>query len=222
MSDGPPTADELPVPAPVRSHRLVATLAVAGALAGLLLVLAHQATAPAIRRNQAAAMERALGEVLPGIVSTRALFVEDGVIVEEAPAGADELLATLWLGTDAEGRTVGYGLVAGAPGFQDVIKLIFGYDPAGDRILGMRVLESKETPGLGDKIEKDEDFVVQFTEAVLPLLGVKPGRGTDDPHEIDTITGATISSDAVIRIINEEFESLRPLIQAHASREVTG
>jgi electron transport complex protein RnfG len=79
----------------------------------------------------------------------------------------------------------------------------------------MMVLESKETPGLGDKIEKDEAFVSQFDGAIAPLLGVKSGAGTGDPSEIDMITGATISSRTIINIINETLERLGPLIEAY-------
>ncbi len=81
----------------------------------------------------------------------------------------------------------------------------------------MKVLESKETPGLGDKIEKDSAFVLQFDGAVTPLLGVKPRDATGDLHEIDMITGATISSRVVIRIINNTIERLGPLLDAYAA-----
>jgi electron transport complex protein RnfG len=67
----------------------------------------------------------------------------------------------------------------------------------------MEVLESKETPGLGDKIIKDLEFVGSFRDlAVDPeLVAVKKGRTHE--NEVDAISGATISSNAVVRIINE-------------------
>jgi electron transport complex protein RnfG len=66
----------------------------------------------------------------------------------------------------------------------------------------MEVLESRETPGLGDKIFKDEDFVANFRDlAVAPeVVVVKKGRTRE--NEVDAISGATISSHAVVRIIN--------------------
>jgi electron transport complex protein RnfG len=68
----------------------------------------------------------------------------------------------------------------------------------------MEVLESRETPGLGDKIYKDAVFVGGFSAlSVEPeIFAVKKGTKSR-PNEIDTITGATISSKAVVRIINE-------------------
>ena len=68
----------------------------------------------------------------------------------------------------------------------------------------MEVLESRETPGLGDKIYKDMDFVGEFKSlAVEPeIVAVKKGTKTS-PNQVDAITGATISSKAIVRIINE-------------------
>ena len=79
----------------------------------------------------------------------------------------------------------------------------------------MKVLESKETPGLGDKIEKDADFVGQFEGALIPLLGVKARNASGDPHEIDMITGATISSRTIIRTINNAIERFGPMFDAY-------
>jgi electron transport complex protein RnfG len=68
----------------------------------------------------------------------------------------------------------------------------------------MEVLESRETPGLGDKIYKDADFVGSFSPLSIDPNIVAVKKGTKSrPNEIDAITGATISSKAVVRIINE-------------------
>jgi electron transport complex protein RnfG len=77
----------------------------------------------------------------------------------------------------------------------------------------MKVLEQKETPGLGDKIEKDTSFVAEFRNAVTPLRGVKNGEG-DDSTEIDMITGVTISSRTVIKVINQTLERVGPALAA--------
>jgi electron transport complex protein RnfG len=76
------------------------------------------------------------------------------------------------------------------------------------------VLESKETPGLGDKIFKDQPWVDQFFAGPqTPLIPVKPGAGKGLPGEIDTITGATISSKAVMAIINHSIAEWQPLLE---------
>jgi electron transport complex protein RnfG len=196
------------------SWRLVTTLAIAGALAGLLIVTVFQWAEPRILTHQARVIAAAVDEVLHAPARTTTLYVLDGALVTEAPAGLDTLkMERIWAGYDENDRMVGYALMAGEPGFQDVIGIMFGYDPATKRVLGMRVLESKETPGLGDKIEKDSAWVAMFDGARAPLEPVKPGGSTGDESEVETITGATISSRAVIGIINHRIERMRPLLE---------
>jgi len=189
--------------------RLVGTLAGAGALAGLALVFAHQATAPRIARNKAEALKRAIHEVLHDPASYETLYLVDGRLTTEESAGAERVFR----GRDADGKVVGFAIEAARPGFQDKVRLIFGYDVRTKLLLGMRVLESKETPGLGDKIEKDEAFVKQFEGPTTPLKGVAAGKRAAD-NEVDMITGATISSRTVIKIINGALEKWRPLLEA--------
>ena len=75
------------------------------------------------------------------------------------------------------------------------------------------MLESKETPGLGDKIFKDLEFVQQFFDRPqTPLTAIKAGTGKGLPGEIDAITGATISSKVVVSIINNGVAEWRPLL----------
>lgn len=196
------------------SWRLVTTLAVAGALAGLLIVTVHQWAEPRILSHQARVIAAAVDEVLQAPASTTTLYVHEGALVTAPPAGMDTLkMERVWAGRAADGSLTGYALMAGEPGFQDVIRIMFGYDPATEQVLGMRVLESKETPGLGDLIEKDSAWVAQFDAAGVPLIQTKPGGGTGNPQEVETITGATISSRAVIGIINRRIEAMKPLLQ---------
>jgi Na+-translocating ferredoxin:NAD+ oxidoreductase subunit G len=207
-----------PVRPATPAWRMVTTLAVAGAMAGLLIVSVYRWAEPRILSHQASAIAAAVAEVLQSPARTQTLYVHGNALHATAPAGVDTLRAErIWAGYDDGGRLVGYAMLAGEPGFQDVIRLMFGYDAAQRAVLGMRVLESKETPGLGDKIEKDSVFVGAFVGAAAPLKAVKPGTGTDDPHEVDTITGATISARAVINIINNRLTVMLPLLDAYAT-----
>ena len=83
-------------------------------------------------------------------------------------------------------------------------------------MLGMKVLESKETPGLGDKIVKDTAFISQFARVEGPVVGVKAGQGKGNPNEIVMITGATISSRSLIKAINATLERVGPLLATYA------
>lgn len=206
----------LPVNTDVKATRLIATLAMAGALAGFLIVSVFQWAQPRILRHQAEALRAAINEVLGGPDHYETLFVIDGVLTQELTAGADSTaFERVWLGFDAAGRAVGFAILGAEPGFQDVIRLIFGFDAVTGQLLGLKVLENKETPGLGDKIVKDSAFVGEFEGVATPLAGVKQGAGSGAPDEVDMITGATISSRAVIDIINHRLESLGPLIERY-------
>jgi len=199
----------------VPAWRLLLTLGVAGAVAGFLLVFVFQVTAPIIERNKAERLAAAVQEVLKGPARYDTLFVVDGQLTATLAEGADpRSFDQVYRGFAEDGALVGYAMAAGEPGFQDIVRLIFGYDYATSTLLGMKVLESKETPGLGDKIEKDMTFVSQFDGVATPLTGVKPREGSGDPHEIDMITGATISSRAVIKVINNALARLDPMLEA--------
>ena len=185
--------------------RLIATLGVAGLFSGLVLVTVFMATQPLILRNQAEALEAAIYRVLPGSTSRKAFVLEnDSLVPVEENGGGLPLQDAVFGAYDDDGKLVGYGIPSEGAGFQDTIKLIYGYDPANKNIVGMEVLESKETPGLGDKIIKDQDFLDNFKAlSITPeVVAVKPGPDRQ-ANEVDTISGATISSKAVVNIINE-------------------
>jgi electron transport complex protein RnfG len=193
-------------------QRLVATLGGFGALAGLLIVFAFSVTQPRIRANKAAALAAAIGEVLASPERYDTLYVNGQGLSRDPPAGATRDNAeAVYLGWRGD-APVGFAVVANGPGFQDNIRLIIGYDPQTSRLLGMKVLESKETPGLGDKIYKDSEFVSQFARVRAPLQGVKAGQGEGKPTELVMITGATISSRAVIKAINAALDRVGPLL----------
>jgi electron transport complex protein RnfG len=220
---GPVQAPEAPERPAVPGWKLVVTLATAGALAGLLLVLVDQATRERIRENRRRAMREAVAEVLGEPARVVSLAVTDAGLVAEAEANYEvdtERLDRVFAGYADEAGTqlVGFALAYQRTGFQDAIRLIFGYDPRTKEILGVKVLEHKETPGLGDRIEK-EPFLGPIRGQVLELVAVKPGEGTGGASEVDTITGATISSKWVIRIINEAAARVGPKIDRWIEEE---
>jgi electron transport complex protein RnfG len=215
MTDSP-TSAQAPPQEDVPSRKLMVTLAGVGALAGLMIVVVYGWTQPTIQAYRARMLAAAVQEVLRMPARYDTLYVHDGRLVNQLPGGVSPAgLEVLYLGYDAGGVPIGYAIAAGEPGFQDIIGLIFGYDHRDGRLLGMKVLQSKETPGLGDKIEKDADFVSQFQGALTPLLGVKARDASGDLHEIDMITGATISSRTIIRTINNAIERMGPMLEAY-------
>jgi Na+-translocating ferredoxin:NAD+ oxidoreductase subunit G len=195
------------------SLRLVGTLGVAGLLAGLLLVGAYLLTLPQIQRNRAEAIERAVFNVLPGTERVEIFTREgEGIVPWHGTPGAPAEGEVVYGGIGADGQLVGYAVPAAGPGFMDTIALIYGYEPGERLVIGLEILESRETPGLGDKIAFDPAFVGSFRALALSpeVVGVKDGR--DAPNEVDVISGATISSVAVIRIVNESTSRWMPVL----------
>jgi electron transport complex protein RnfG len=212
---GTESAPQEPEEVKVSTFRLVATLAVAGIVAGVLIALVNQHTKPIIDAYRAEQLRLAVYEVLPEAARYTTHYLVDGILSTILPAGAKESeYKRVYAGYDEAGEPVGVALSRGESGFQDVIMVIFGFDPADGTMTGMKVLESKETPGLGDKIFKDQPWVDQFFAGPqTPLKPVKPGAGKGEPDEIDTITGATISSKAVIAIINNALAEWEPVLE---------
>jgi len=200
----------------VPSWRLVSMMTVAGALAGLLLVTTFELTLPRIQHHQAETMAAAIQEVLKAPARYDTLYLHDGKLVKGLPAGADEKKTErIFLGYDAAGKRVGFALSAMGVGFQDPMTLMFGYDAATKQVIAMRVIANKETPGLGSKIVSDSGFVAEFSPVGAPIQGVKKDRATGAANEVAMITGATVSSRAVIRIINDAIARWQPLMDAY-------
>lgn len=215
MESRGPEVPNAPVQVSTSSVRLVGTLSVAGALAGLAIVMVFQWANPQIEAHRALVLAQAITEVLGGPERYETIYLEDGKLTPQ-PADTSGL-DRVYVGYDAADQPVGVAMVAGEAGFQDIITLIFGYEPASGDLMGMKVLESKETPGLGDKIEKDSAFVREFREVGTPLFGVKADRASGEHAEVVMITGATISSRAIINIINHRLEALRDPVSSYWS-----
>jgi len=189
---------------------MVTVLSGVAILSGLLIVGVFQFTLPHINANREAMIERAIFTVVPG-GSVKAVYgyTEDGIQADPAGAGFGERFYAVY---DEAGALSGVALEASGQGYQDVIRILYGYDPARQVVTGMTVLESKETPGLGDKIGKDPAFLANFDglDATMDgaagglvnrIVAVKHGKKTN-PWEIDGISGATISSVALADMLD--------------------
>lgn len=122
--------------------------------------------------------------------------------------GADGKPARVFQVFDANEKHIGWVFPGVGQGFGDAISLIIGLDANAETITGLFVLDQKETPGLGNFIV-DEPFRSQFAgkSAATPLVA-KAGVPTA-PHEIQALTGATISSKAVCDVVNDSIHKYR-------------
>lgn len=207
------------------SAKMVLVMGLVGLISSILLVGTYQFTLPYIEANRAEALERAIFDVIPGAQQRQTFSVEsDGTLrsfdESSEPARGNELI---YAGYDSAGALVGVAIEGAGQGFQDVLGLIFGYSPDCACVIGMKVLETKETPGLGDKIEKDPAFLANLssldvqvndegTGLLHPVELVKKGQRTDG-WQLEAISGATISSTAVARIIDVHAARYIPVIE---------
>ena len=112
------------------------------------------------------------------------------------------------------GRLGGWVTKVDGQGYADKIELLLALDPPIETITGLFILDQKETPGLGNKII-EVVWRGQFAgKSTGDQLKVVKG-GAKAANEIDAVTGATISSDSVVAIINKTITDLRqPLMDA--------
>ncbi|MFQ5629354.1 MAG: FMN-binding protein [bacterium] len=210
-----------------KSWHMIRAMGGIGLLCGLLIVLTYEATLPTITRKKAEYLEKAIYKVLPGAQSSRAYRLKDDGSFE--PFSGDVAKEqVVYAGFDVQNQLVGIAVEASGQGFQDAIRILYGYSPEKQVVVGIAVLESKETPGLGDKIEKDPGFLKNFealdvsltadgAQIAHPIVPVKHGTKAN-PWEIDAITGATISSKAIANILQQSTGVWIPLIAGNTER----
>ncbi|OOZ38247.1 FMN-binding protein [Solemya pervernicosa gill symbiont] len=195
--------------------KMIRTLGGIAMISGFLVVLVYQWTAPMIAENKRRAIEQAIFQVLPGAVSRKDFHLSESQLIAGEGDGV-----MIYAGFDAEGKLKGIAAEAAAQGYADVIQMLFGYDPACECITGIKILKSAETPGLGDKIFKDADFVANFnalearlnstaTALANPITTVKHGTKSE-PWQIDAISGATVSSVAIGKALDHSAQRLLP------------
>lgn len=195
--------------------RLLFTLAFFGALGGGVLAYTYETTLTPIRKFAGEKVEIAVKEVLGGPARLDTLFLVGGKLSKTLPAGEDALEAPkLFIGFDGRGERIGVAVEEAAPGFSSDVRLMVGFNPTTSALTGIKVLAQTETPGLGDKIDKDPGFVKRFTGKLAnPLKGDK--NPTTEPSTVQTITGATITSKAVIKVINRAVTTWKPRLEAY-------
>lgn len=220
-------SEENPIPAPQlpQSRSLITTLGIIAMLSGFFVVLAYQITLPRITQNKQEALERAVFTVLPSAI-TRSNYLLDESGLVELP-NEDFAKANVFAGYNESGELTGLAMEASARGYQDVVKILYGYSPESQCIVGITVLESRETPGLGDKVDTNPGFLENFTclDASLntdstavknPIHTVKHGKKTN-AWEIDAISGATITSTAIGNALQSSTSEILPLFAQHKS-----
>ena len=168
-------------------------------VASLLLAVFNMITEGPIRENA----DKEARETRQRIMPAAASFEEQNV-----PEG----LNTCFASKDEGGNVIGYIVTKTVSGYGGEIELTLGADLEG-KITGLNVGGDNfsETAGLGAK-SKDPEFTDQFMGKATPLTLIKAG-GTSAEDTIDAISGATITSTAVVNGVNAMGEAISALMQ---------
>lgn len=176
---------------------VIAKIVIISVVAALLLGITYVPTNEQLKLNEENARTAILAKLIPG--DNINFEPVEGTEVDED--GNREIL--YYRATDASGTIVGYAFFKQQTGAQGPIVVAGAVDPTFTTLLGMSVLSHEETPGLGAKIVQP-DFQNQFLNLPMASLELKKSGGA-----VDAITGATISSQAVVDALNSKVEEIK-------------
>jgi electron transport complex protein RnfG len=201
------------------------TLAIVAAFCTSLVALTWQLTADRIEANKKAWLERSLQPALAGLFFDGS--VTESMITIPAPHDLPGSEAAIIYRVYANDEPVAALFVVTArDGYAGPIRLLIGVAMDGT-VTGVRALEHKETPGLGDRIDVTKsDWVMQFDGHSLidPLPAEWAIKG--DGGQFDQLTGASVTPRSVIKAIKSTltwFEANRvDVFAASAENENSG
>lgn len=173
------------------------TLLVVTVVSSLAASMVYTVTKGPIAEVQRLKQEKAIKEVMPGFTTLQQERIKP-------PGGVDSVSIFKGYNNDQE---IGVAVNAYTnKGYSGLVKLLVGFKPDGT-ITNVAVLEQKETPGLGTKMETP-GFKDQF-------MGKNPAnfklKVTKDGGDVDAITAATISSRAFCDAVSQAYGTFEKL-----------
>lgn len=184
MNDVQAKAGGAPAPSALTAARPVIALVVICMVAGVLLGVVHQMTAPLAEANAAARAQATYEELIP----TATAFEPVDCAIEGCTAVLEA--------KDSTGTLIGYVVVAESKGYGGPVPVAVAFDTNGT-VTSITVMANSETPGLGTRVS-DESYIGQY-------IGLEAKPVTAD--DIDLISGATISSKAALAAFNHAVEA---------------
>jgi len=177
---------------------MISVLTIVGLVSGAMLVFMYNYANPLILDNQKSEMEKAIFKIFPEADAYEKDIIEEDIVFRVKDKG---------------GKLLGYAFLAQGNGYQGIIKMMAGIEPDLKTLVGIEILESQETPGLGQEITTDE-FRMQFKGLkTSPEITYVKNKEPERPNEIQAVTGATVSSSACCSILNERIEKLRGVLK---------
>jgi len=188
-----------------RALRAAAVLAVAAACAVGLVAVVHELATPRIVDVQRARRVAQLTAVMGNIAYDNDPLSDIVSVHDPELLGSEEPLVAHRVRRGGEAVAVLVNAVA-PDGYAGPIRLIVAVDAQG-RLLGVRVVEHRETPGLGDLIdERRSDWIHGFDGRSLGDPPVARWQVRKDGGDFDQFTGATITPRVIVRAVRGVLE----------------
>lgn len=191
-------------------------LAVLAAVCTAIVATTFRGTAGRIADNAQAHLEQSLAPVLAGLEYDGTLSESTLVIPLPHELPGNEPVNVYRVFADDK-PVAALFVVTARDGFSGPIKLLVGISASG-MITGVRVLEHRETPGLGDLIDSSRsDWILQFNGRSLQNPPASHWLIRRDGGDFDQLTGASITPRAVIKAIRDTllyFDSHRDAVFA--------
>ena len=177
-----------------------AVLLVITLISGLLLGLAYEVTNPIITARK----EEEKAASYRGVFAEAANFESREDLLEQAASalegsGYNAEITDVMTALDGSGAVIGYAMSISTSGSQGEIVIAYGYGVDGTS-MGIDILTSSETSGLGSRASEPE-FKDQYAGKAVDAFSVTKSGASGD-SEINAISGATITSNAVTTAVN--------------------
>lgn len=174
---------------------------VAALVLGSLVSSIQGQLSPIIQKNAQDKLEREMKSLL-----VHATYFEE-------VKNTDDETVHYYRGKNDNDAIVGYAIKAEGLGYIDKISLLIAVNTQRNKLIGISILKSNETPRIGDKI-KEGEFREQFRGCPLTKLKVVlAGDRNLIDEQIIAISGATISSESVTKILNEAVDGLLKMLE---------
>ncbi|MEC9315472.1 MAG: electron transport complex subunit RsxG [Pseudomonadota bacterium] len=177
-------------------------------VATTLVALTEENTREQIKENQRQALLDGINALIPHDEYDNAILQDTLVLPATEALGTEE--PTFVYRARQNGEPVAAVLTVIAPdGYSGTIRMLVGIYHSG-KLAGVRVIDHKETPGLGDKIDvKKDDWILQFEGLSLGNPPASKWKVKKDGGEFDQFTGATITPRAVVGAVKQSLEYFR-------------
>jgi Na+-transporting NADH:ubiquinone oxidoreductase subunit C len=186
---------------------MIVFILVLGSILTTALVAINAYTTPIIEKNEEITLKTSVLKAL-GIT-----YEEENVAdIEETFEGQVEKRekqgVTYYVSTEGD-----YAFPFEGSGLWGPIRGILALEPDLETINKITIIHQEETPGLGSRIADEEYLEKLEAKEFAPRLELTGEGKAEDVNEVDGITGATLSCDAFIKILNSEYESYSSLVQ---------